>query len=98
MWNFTGRGALVPNLTGIEYLFCREETCIQPQQPILELKATDVMIDNHLQHMKIWHESCDSYYLQLLQIGLNCIPQADKDFSAMAEEEFVDWLVEEARP
>ena len=44
MWNFTGRGALVPNLKGIEHLFHKEETCILPQKPILELKANDVII------------------------------------------------------
>ena len=46
MWNFTGRGALVPNLTGIEQLFTREETCILPQKSILDLKANDVLIGN----------------------------------------------------
>lgn len=44
MWNFTGRGALVPNLVGIEDLFITKETCIQPQRPVQELLAKDVLI------------------------------------------------------
>ena len=44
MWNFTGRGALVPNLEGIEDLFQTEETCSQPQRPVKELIAEDVLL------------------------------------------------------
>ena len=44
MWNFTGRGALLPNLVGIEDLFEAEETCTQPQRPVQELVAKDVLI------------------------------------------------------
>jgi hypothetical protein len=39
MWNFTGRGALVPNLTAIEHLFNKEETCTLPQQSILVVQV-----------------------------------------------------------
>ena len=42
--------------------------------------------------MKIWNEAQDSYNLQLLKIGLNQIPEPDKDFQEMTEEEFVEWL------
>ena len=44
MWNFTGRGALVPNLEGIEDLFQTEETCSQPQRPVKELVVEDVLL------------------------------------------------------
>ena len=44
MWNFTGRGAVLPNLVGIEDLFRNEETCIKRQRPVQELVAEDVLI------------------------------------------------------
>lgn len=49
MWNFTGRGALLPNLVGIEDLFQAEETCTQPQRPVQELVAKDVLIGKILE-------------------------------------------------
>ena len=49
MWNFTGRGALLPNLVGIEDLFRAEETCTQPQRPVQELVAKDVLIGKILE-------------------------------------------------
>lgn len=48
--------------------------------------------DNHPEHMKLWNDFRDQYFLQLLQTGLNCIPQPDKDFATMTEEEFMEWL------
>ncbi|CAB3996362.1 Hypothetical predicted protein [Paramuricea clavata] len=48
--------------------------------------------DNHPEHMKLWNDFRDQYFLQLLQTGLNCIPQPDKDFATMTEEEFLEWL------
>lgn len=44
MWNFTGRGALLPNLVGIEDLFNNEDTCTRPQHPVEELVAKDVLL------------------------------------------------------
>lgn len=44
MWNFTGRGALLPNLVGIEDLFNNEDTCTRPQRPVEELVAKDVLL------------------------------------------------------
>ena len=44
MWNFTGRGAHLPNLVGIEELFENAETFTQPQRPVEELVAKDVLI------------------------------------------------------
>lgn len=52
MWNFTGRGALLPNLVGIEHLFQSEETCTQPQRPVQELVAKDVLIGKILEFIE----------------------------------------------
>ena len=48
--------------------------------------------DNHPEHMELWENFRDQYYLKLLQTGLNCVPQPEKDFATMSEEEFMDWL------
>lgn len=42
--------------------------------------------------MRIWNEAQNSYYLQLLATGLNVIPNSDKDFKDLTEEEFMEWL------
>ena len=52
MWNVTGRGALLPNLVGTEDLFKAEETCTQPQRPVQELVAKDVLIGKVLEFIE----------------------------------------------
>ena len=52
MWNFTGWGALLPNLVGTEDLFQAEETCTQPQNPVKKLVAKDVLIGKILEFLE----------------------------------------------
>lgn len=47
MWNFTGRAALVPNLSGIEDLLHNEKACLEPQGSIKELRAEQVFLGMH---------------------------------------------------
>ncbi len=44
MWNFTGRAALLPNLTGMEDMLRDDKECLEPQGSIKELKAEQVFL------------------------------------------------------
>jgi hypothetical protein len=44
MWNFTGRAAVIPDLSDIADLISCEETATQPQIDITSLKADDIFL------------------------------------------------------
>ena len=44
MWNFTGRAAIIPDLTGIEDLLLFRETATMPQRDIASIKADDLFL------------------------------------------------------
>jgi hypothetical protein len=44
MWNFTVRGLLIPDLSGIENLFASKETAEEQQRPRDGLTANDTFI------------------------------------------------------
>ena len=46
MWNFTGRGAIVPDMIGLDDLMGTEDTATKPQKDIAEVKADDVLVGN----------------------------------------------------
>lgn len=44
MWNFTGRGAIAPDMNGLEDLMKTPETVIKPQKDISQVNSDDVLI------------------------------------------------------
>ena len=44
MWNFTGRAAIIPNLSDIADLISCKVTMTQPQIDITSLKADDIFL------------------------------------------------------
>ena len=46
MWNFTGRAAIIPDLTEVKHLFECEETTTNPQIDISSLKVEDILLGN----------------------------------------------------
>lgn len=44
MWNFTVRGAIVPDCSGIDHLLKDPETSQKPQRQLTSLKAEDLFI------------------------------------------------------
>ena len=44
MWNFTGRAAMIPDLTGIEHLMSCRETATMPQRDIASIKADHLFL------------------------------------------------------
>ncbi|KAK3696834.1 hypothetical protein QZH41_011722 [Actinostola sp. cb2023] len=91
MWNFTGRGAIVPNLDGIELLQC-ESTAVHSQIDFSELTVDDISLDSMADHNQLWSNFLDAYYIKLLKLSLNHIPPASKQFKEMTEAEINIWL------
>ena len=46
MWNFTGRAAIIPELTEVKHLLECEETTTKPQIDISSLKIEDILLGN----------------------------------------------------
>ncbi len=44
MWNFTVRGAIIPNCSGLEELLQNKDTCQLEQKDVSTLKAADLFI------------------------------------------------------
>ena len=44
MWNFTVRGCIIPNCSGIEHLIETPETALDSQKMLSTLKSDDVFI------------------------------------------------------
>ena len=63
MWNFTGSGIIMPNLSGIEHLFQSEETALHSQKDVLSVVSDDILIENNKEHNEIWQKWLDHYLL-----------------------------------
>ncbi|KAJ7388428.1 hypothetical protein OS493_037653 [Desmophyllum pertusum] len=77
MWNFTVRGLLNPDITGVEDLFSQPETSLQSQDNVVEWNAENVQLDNCEEHSLLWKRYSKRYILSLLYDGLNRIPSHD---------------------
>ena len=87
MWNFTGLGALVPNVSQIEHLFSDKETALESQIPLLELSDEHALIESHQELNQIWENFRDRYFLSILDRAINNIPECEKDIEKMIEKE-----------
>lgn len=92
MWNFTVRGLLNPDITGVEDLFSQPETSLQSQDNVVEWNAENVQLDNCEEHSLLWKRYSKRYILSLLYDGLNRIPSHDKPLNDMSERECNQWL------
>ncbi|KAI8490282.1 hypothetical protein Bbelb_320200 [Branchiostoma belcheri] len=92
MWNFTVRMAIKPNLEGIKELFETKDTAEIPQKPVEDVTVDDVFIDAHPELAKIWEEAQDSLYRELLDIGLNQLPEDTQLQSDKTPAEQKAWL------
>ncbi|CAB4029704.1 Hypothetical predicted protein [Paramuricea clavata] len=85
MWNFTVRGAIIPDISEIEELMTCKETATMPQTDISQVEAEDLFLDSMPEHKKLWDDWLDGYYLELLDGSLNGIPKPPKPFLEMSE-------------
>ncbi|XP_078621279.1 uncharacterized protein LOC144887753 [Branchiostoma floridae x Branchiostoma japonicum] len=92
MWNFTVRMALKPDLEGIKELFEAKDTAEMPQKPVEDVIVDDVFIDTHPELAQIWEEAQDSFYLELLDIGLNQLPEDTRQQSQKTLAEQKAWM------
>ena len=92
MWNFTVRGLLNPDISGIEDLFATPETSLQSQDNVVEWDGTNVQLENCNEHSLLWKKFIKRYILTLLDDGLNKTPPHEKTISDMTEKECNQWL------
>ena len=92
MWNFTVRGLLNPDISGIEDLFGTPETSLQSQDNVVEWDGTNVQLENCNEHSSLWRKFIKRYILTLLDDGLNKTPPHEKPISDMTEKECNQWL------
>ena len=52
------------------------------------------MLDNDVEHLKLWNEMKDGYFMKLLDTGLNNIPLISKPIEEMTERECNAWIKE----
>lgn len=50
------------------------------------------LLDSMTDHKRIWSDFSNAYTIKLLNLGLNCVPVATKQFAEMNENEFNKWL------
>ena len=91
MWNFTARGLLIPNLSGIESLFLNEETAKESQQDINSISAEDILISGNPDHSNVWENWLNYYFLSILKDALSSLP-FEQDIKGMSEDDFDKWL------
>ena len=53
MWNFTGRGFMIANISGLEHLFTDKTTATENQRDILDFTSEDLLLDNNTEHLKL---------------------------------------------
>ncbi|XP_066263266.1 uncharacterized protein [Branchiostoma lanceolatum] len=92
MWNFTVRMAVKPDLEGIKELFETKDTAEIPQKPVEDVIVDDVFIDTHPELAQIWEDAKDSFFLELLDIGLNQLPEDTQLQSHKSPAEQKAWL------
>ena len=91
MWNFTGRGVIVPDISGIEHLFKDSETAVESQSDLLKLDINDALIDNNTEHHSLWDLWINYYLLDILSVAFPFVP-SDLELSKLSENEFNTWL------
>ena len=91
MWNFTGRGMMIPQVEGIKDLFLKPETSTKIQQDVFSLTCNEIFIEGNKQHLKLWEDWLQYYLLSMIDISLNRTP-TKKLLKDMSEKEFNDWL------
>ena len=91
MWNFTGRGILIPNVSGIEHLFENMECATEYQKDILDMNYEELLLEQNAEHFKIWDEWKRHYLLQGLDNALNRFPKL-MNLHTLSEKDFNEWL------
>ena len=66
MWNFTGRGALIPNTDGLSDLFDDEETAAKSQNDLNDITFDDISLQLSHEHSELWNEWKEHYILDCL--------------------------------
>ena len=82
MWNFTGRGILIPSISGFENILSYRETLCESQGDILEMTYEDILISQHPEHQKLWDDFLNMYLLQGLSDAFNKLPKNVDKLSA----------------
>ena len=87
MWNFTGKGLLIPNIEGIEDLFLHRETALQSQHDVTSNSFTyeNLILHHHPELEKLWLVQKDNYLINLLRDGINFVASATKPIKNMTE-------------
>ena len=44
MWNFTGRGAIIPDMSGLDELMACKETATEPQKEVSDINPEDILL------------------------------------------------------
>lgn len=92
MWNFTVRGLLNPDISGIDDLVGTPETCLQGQDNVVEWDSTSAQLENCDEHSSLWKRFLKRYILTLPDDGLNKTPAHEKPVCDMTEKECNQWL------
>ena len=75
MWNFTGRGVLIPNTNGLSDLFDDEETAAKSQKDLNDITFDDISLQFSHEHSELRNEWKEHYFLDCLFDGLNVFPK-----------------------
>ena len=87
--NYTVRGAIKPDLCGIEDLFADGGTALQSQKPVNTMKYEDILIENNEELYNIIQPHKKKYFLDALDTACNKIP--DDIINNKDESEFKHW-------
>ena len=93
MWNFTGRGIMLPNIDKIKPFFEDKSTAVDSQRDVLTMECDDILIDSNTEHSALWDSWLNYYLLCLIDEGLNTLV-TDKALNSMTESEINKWLSE----
>ena len=93
MWNFTGRGIMLPNIDKIKPFFKDKSTAVDSQRDVLTMECDDILIDSNTEHSALWDSWLNYYLLYLIDEGLNTLV-TDKALNSMTESEINKWLSE----
>ena len=61
MWNFTGRGLIFPEITGLEDLLANKESACTSQRDIYTLADNDVLLEGNQEHDQVWSSWLEQY-------------------------------------
>ena len=94
MWNFTGRGLLIPRLSEKEkQMLSDKQKCTEPQKDVMLLDCEEIFLENDKDKVKLWEAAVDKYLLEILDFSLNKIHLNESAaLSAMSENDVIKWL------